>query len=229
MPHYSPTDMAKFSLRTLVLTCSFLLTVPLSYGQEWSIEPRCGQGRACRQGAVEMTFGPTALYDENGEMTARPLASLAYFKRQRGPFKRGIRMGVAGLGSTSETVEMEDNQSIQYREFLPELSGVLRFDPFRGGFQPFVEGELGLAASVMDERTFDAQGNRTNHSVSGFDSGLFYGWGAGARFRMGRSSFLMLRYGSRIGSPLDLFDENDPAQIIEPNRQDVSLGLSLAF
>lgn len=229
MPHYSPTDMAKFSLRTFALTCSFLLFLPLSYGQEWRIEPCCNPGNAFRQGAVEMTLGPAALYDEYGEMTARPMASLAVFKRQRGPFKRGIRMGVVGLGSTSETVEIENGQSIQYREFLPELSGVLRFDPFRGGFQPFAEGELGLAASVMDERTFDAQGNRTDHSVSGFDSGLFYGWGAGARVRMGRSSFVMLRYGSRIGSPLDLFDEGDPTQIVEPHRQDVSLGLSLAF
>ena len=229
MPHYFHTDMAKFSLRMLVLTCSFLLALPLSYGQEWSTDSRCGQGRACRQGAVEMTFGPTALYDENGEMTVRPRASLALFKRQRGPFKRGIRMGVTGLGSTSETVDIENGQSIQYREFLPELSGVLRFDPFRGGFQPFVEGELGLAASVMDERTFDAQGHRTQHGISGFDSGLFYGLGAGARFRLGPSSFVMLRYGSRIGTPLDLFDESDPAQFVEPHRQDVSLGLSLAF
>lgn len=228
MPHCSLSDMAKFSLRTLVLNCSLLLALPQSYGQR-SIETCCNQGRAFRQGALEFTIGPTGISNKFGEMTTRPLGTIAFFKRQRGPLKRGIRAGMTGLGSTTESEAVADGASTQYREFLPELSGVLRFDPFRGGFQPFVEGELGIAASVMDERTFDAQGNRTNHSISGFDSGLFYGWGAGVRLRMGTSAFLMLRYGSRFGSPLDLFDESTPGQVIEPQRTDGSIGLSLAF
>ena len=217
-------------LRSLALACATLFILPESHAQEWGLESRCGKfrNRPCIQGAVELTAGPLMVQQNGGHATV-PQASLAIFGRQSGPFKRGVRVGLAHLGSEVQD-QIGEGTSTRYRQAMPELAGLLRFEPFRGGFRPFVEGEVGFAASVMDERSFDAEGNRTAHRFSGFDPGLNYGWSAGARLRMGSAAFLMVRYGSRLGSSLNLPGiGQEEATSVALDREDVSVGFSFAF
>jgi hypothetical protein len=136
---------------------------------------------------------------------------------------------MVGLGSGVSEADELDGHSIRYRQFLPEFSGVIRFEPFRGGFRPFLEGEAGMSASILDESTFNAEGDRTHHNISEFQPGMLLGWGAGARFKMGKTALLILRYGERIGSPLDLIDQDAQDLNSTAQRQDVSLGMSFAF
>lgn len=134
-----------------------------------------------------------------------------------------------GLGSEKSEAEALEGHVIRQRQVLPEFSGIIRFEPFKGGLRPFVEGEAGVSASVLDESTFNPEGERQNHSVTGFDPGLHVGWGAGARLKMGKSSLLIFRYGTRIGSPVDIIDEGIQDATTDIQREEVSLGLSLAF
>lgn len=226
---YYPHGQA--SLKMLVLISAFLLALPQAQSQEWSLEPRCGKhrGRPCQQGAFELTLGPAFIHLADEPSNARPQASIACFSRQRGPFKRGVKLGLVGLGSERSEAEALEGHVIRQRQMLPEFSGIIRFEPFRGGLRPFVEGEAGVSASVLDESTFNAEGERQNHSVTGFDPGLHVGWGAGARLKMGKSSLLIFRYGTRIGSPLDIIDEGIQDATTDIQREEVSLGLSLAF
>lgn len=215
----------------LVLISAFLLALPQAQSQEWSLEPRCGKhrGRPCQQGAFELTLGPAFIHLADEPSNARPQASIACFSRQRGPFKRGVRLGLIGLGSEKSEAEALEGHVIRQRQVLPEFSGIIRFEPFKGGLRPFVEGEAGVSASVLDESTFNPEGERQNHSVTGFDPGLHVGWGAGARLKMGKSSLLIFRYGTRIGSPVDIIDEGIQDATTDIQREEVSLGLSLAF
>ena len=217
-------------LRAMTLACATLFILPESQAQEWGLESRCGKfrNRPCIKGAVELTAGPL-MVQQDGVNATVPQASLAIFGRQSGPFKRGFRLGLAHLGSEVQD-QLSEGTSVRYRQAMPEVAGLLRFEPFRGGFRPFVEGEVGFAASVMDERSFDAEGNRTAHRFSGFDPGLNYGWSAGARLRMGSAAFLMVRYGSRLGSSLNLPGiGQEEATSVALDREDVSVGFSFAF
>lgn len=202
--------------------------------QEWGLEPRCGKhrGRPCQQGAFEMTMGALVL-EEGTTNSAHPQASIALFGKQGGPFKTGWRLGLAGLGAGLESTTVQDSEeAVRTRRVLSEFSGVLRLDPFRCKFRPFVEAEAGAAASILDERSFDGRGTRTGHDVTGFDAGLHCGWSAGARLRLGASALLVLRYGKRIGPALATHGAHagaDEEVAFSPHRQDVSVGLSLAF
>ncbi len=218
--------------RVAALFCG-LLVFTHAQGQQRGRMSSCNgcSGRFGGAGAFELAVGPALLLDD-GSGFGRPQANIAFFSRQRSPFKTGVRLGVVGLGSEVADALGSEGQSTRYRSFMPELSGLLRLDPFRGRFRPFVEGELGLAASVMDVRDFDAEGERTEHGIPGLDAGLNYGWSAGARVRMGGSAYLLLRYGSKMGTALELHDVESAtpaASVLAPNRRDMSLGLSLGF
>ena len=97
-------------------------------------------------------------------LLVHPGLELTWIGRAPGPLHTGIRLGLGQLdrevtdGMSGETPM--DHTTVT-RLLLPEVSSVLRLDPFQGRFRPFLEGELGLAATVLDERTLDADGNRT--------------------------------------------------------------------
>jgi len=197
----------------------------------------CNQGRASRAGVFEMSTGATQL--AWGESTLAPLhADLSWFSRSRGPLRTGIRMGIAHLGNSTVNKALQPPndgaiaEDIRYRILLPGISGVVRLDPLRGGFRPFIEGEAGVDASYVDKRSFDSAGERQQHNVTTFDPVLQYGWSAGARIRFGRSAFLVLRYGNKQGGSLNIPLEEGPETLFESadgERHTATVGLSFGL
>ena len=197
----------------------------------------CNQGRASRAGVFEMSTGATQL--AWGESTLAPLhADLSWFSRSRGPLRTGIRMGIAHLGNSTVYKALQPTndgaiaEDTRYRILLPGISGVVRLDPLRGGFRPFIEGEAGVDASYVDKRSFDSAGERQQHNVTTFDPVLQYGWSAGARIRFGRSAFLVLRYGNKQGGSLNIPLEEGPETLFESadgERHTATVGLSFGL
>jgi len=197
----------------------------------------CNQGRASRAGVFEMSTGATQL--AWGESTLAPLhADLSWFSRSRGPLRTGIRMGIAHLGNSTVNKALQPPndgaiaEDTRYRILLPGISGVVRLDPLRGGFRPFIEGEAGVDASYVDKRSFDSAGERQQHNVTTFDPVLQYGWSAGARIRFGRSAFLVLRYGNKQGGSLNIPLEEGPETLFESadgERHTATVGLSFGL
>lgn len=165
-----------------------------------------------------------------------PGLELTWIGRAPGPLHTGIRLGLGQLdrevtdGMSGETPM--DHTTVT-RLLLPEVSSVLRLDPFQGRFRPFLEGELGLAATVLDERTLDADGNRTAYQIPAYDATAHYGWAAGVRVQLGEGAFLTARYGSRFGGALDLHESDvNPTVMPDPldgERSRAALGFSFAL
>ena len=197
----------------------------------------CNPGRASRAGVFELSTGATRL--ALAESTLAPFhADLSWFARTRGPLRTGIRMGLAHLGNTTETATVQPPndgttaEDTRYRILLPGISGVVRLDPLRGGFRPFIEGEAGLDASYVDKRSFDGAGERQQHNVTTFDPALQYGWSAGARIRFGRSAFLVLRYGNKQGGSLNVPLKEGPETLFDSadgERHTATVGLSFGL
>ena len=170
------------------------------------------------------------------DLLVHPGVELTWIGRAPGPIHTGIRLGLGQLGHTQNAASSDAGNAdteTRTRLLLPEVSSVLRLDPFRGGIRPFVEGEIGLAASLLDERTFDDQGQRTAYGIPACDATAHYGWAAGARLRLGEGAFLALRYGKRFGGALDLPEPEQeptvmPAQL-DGERSRASAGFSFAF
>jgi hypothetical protein len=212
---------AALALLTLVLSTS------AAFGQRRGtfLEPR-------RAGAFEM--GGTSLLSLNAEGNLMVDAGLevTVLGRAAGPLHSGVRLGVGLLDRTRSLAGTEAGTTERRRTLLPEASGVLRLDPFRGGFRPFAEAELGMSATLIDIRTFDEAGDRTDYAVPAFDPTLHYGWATGARFRLGGGAFLAVRYGERFGGHLDVPDpiqETGTLTTLQPQRRVIGMGLSLAL
>lgn len=212
---------ATLALLTLVLSMSE------AFGQRRGtfLEPR-------RAGAFEL--GGTSLLSMNAEGNLMVDAGLevAVLGRAAGPLHSGVRLSVGMLDRTGSISGTEAGTTERRRTLLPEVSGVLRLDPFRGGFRPFAEAELGMSATLMDIRTFDETGHRTDYAMPAYDPTLHYGVVAGARIRVGTGSFLSVRYGERFGGYLDVpnpVQENSIQTTIEPERRVIGVGLSLAL
>lgn len=189
------------------------------------LEPR-------RAGAFE--FNGTALLakTEAGDLMVPPGIELTCLGRSAGPLHKGIRIGLGMLDRSGSLAGSESGTSERRRTYLPEISGVLRLDPFRGGIRPFAEGELGMAATILDVRTFDSAGERMDYAVPNFDPTLHYGWAAGARIRIGNGTFITVRYGERYGGQLDIPNPIEPGGAptqIGHERRVMGMGLSLAL
>jgi len=197
----------------------------------------CNQGRFQRGGAFEMAAGATQLALNSSNLL--PLqADLSWFARSRGPLRSGVRLGMAHLGTSTGTPLQQPlpdgakQEDAKYRILMPGISGVLRLDPFRGGFRPFIEGEAGVDATYVDRRTFDGSGERQQYNVTTFDPALQYGWSAGARIRFGRSAFLVIRYGNKHGGSLNIPLAEGPESMFESadgERHTATLGLSFGL
>lgn len=234
---YTQTPLRPRLITGIVLLL-FCFCSPEMNAQEWGLEPCCGKrpNRGNTTGALEFSAGNAAL-GYNGGILNGMHADIAWFGASRGPLKRGVRLGLTALGSSiadaspiGETPTTgADVVEQRYRMVLPELSSVLRLDPFRGGFRPFLEGEFGMAATALDERNFGAAGERTSHRLVGLDPTVHFGWSAGTRIRMGRAAFLTLRYGQKMGGNLDLYDvasPGDTAGALEAMRHCATVGFS---
>lgn len=112
---------------------------------------------------------------------------------------------------------------------LLSAGSVVRLDPLTGGLRPFVEGQFGLAASLVDRRSMDLDGIRTSHAITSFDPTAYYGWSAGTRIRVGRGTFLSFRYGETQGGQLDRHSTAEPEGVptpLDPRRRAVMVGFS---
>ncbi len=194
----------------------------------------CGRQPPRTSGAFELSAGNVALGLPEGLMNHLHV-DMAWFSASRSPFKRGLRLGVGSLGSARVPSDSDNGldptnlEEFRYRMLLPELSGVLRFDPLRGGFRPFAEGSFGIAATFVDERNFDAAGERIGYGVEAIDPTVNFGWSAGTRIRLGRAAFLVLRYGEQQGGLLNHYDLHslDAAPIsAQAVRRQATLGIS---
>ncbi len=197
----------------------------------------CSQGRIQRAGAFEMSAGATQLALDASNMVPFQ-ADLSWFARSRGPLRSGVRMGLAHLGHSSEAPAFQSpndgskTEDTRYRILLPGISGVVRLDPLRGGFRPFLEAEAGMDATYVDKRDFDSSGERLSHKITTFDPALLYGWSAGARIRFGRAAFLVLRYGNKHGGSLSIPLEEGPETLFESadgERHTATVGLSFGL
>ncbi len=198
---------------------------------------RSGFFQPQRPGAIE--FSGAALMSSDAataDLLVHPGVELTWIGRAPGPIHTGIRLGLGQLGHTQNAASSDAGNAdteTRTRLLLPEVSSVLRLDPFRGGIRPFVEGEIGLAASLLDERTFDDQGQRTAYGIPAYDATAHYGWAGGARLRLGGGVGVALRYGKRFGGALDLPEPEQeptvmPAQL-DGERSRASAGFSFAF
>ena len=189
------------------------------------LEPR-------RAGAFELNGTALLAEMKAGDLMVHPGIELTCLGRSAGPLHKGVRIGLGMLDRSGSLAVSESGTSERRRTFLPEVSGVLRLDPFRSRIRPFVEGELGMAATILDVRTFDSMGERTNYDVPNFDPTLQYGWAAGARIRIGNGAFMTVRYGERFGGQLDIpnpIEAGDAPAQIGNERYVMGMGLSLAL
>ena len=209
-----------------------LLVLLLSSG---SLFAQCGAGRCFQPrhpGALEL--GGSALLStvDDGSLMVHPGLELTMLGRAPGPLHRGIRLGMGVLGTSESDLNATTGTVDRHRALLPEVAGVVRFSPFRQGFQPFIEGELGAAATLGDVRTFDEAGDRIEHRIPEFDPTLHYGVAAGARIRMAPGTFLALRYAERYGGLLDapfLSEATDATDALDGRRRAVSMALSFSL
>ena len=185
-----------------------------------------------RAGALELTGASLLSQNNEGNLMVDAGLEVTVLGRAAGPLHSGVRLSVGILDRTGSISGTEAGTTERRRTLLPEVSGVLRLDPFRGGFRPFAEAELGMSATLIDIRTFDETGHRTDYAVPAFDPTLHYGVVAGARIRMGTGTFLSFRYGERFGGYLDVpspIQENSILTTMEPERRVIGMGLSLAL
>ena len=189
------------------------------------LEPR-------RAGAFELNGTALLAEMEAGDLMVHPGIELTCLGRSAGPLHRGVRIGLGILDRSGSLAGSESGTSERRRTFLPEVSGVLRLAPFRGGVRPFAEGELGMAATILDVRTFDSAGDRMGYAVPNFDPTLHYGWAAGARIRIGDGAFITVRYGERFGGQLEIpnpIETGDAPTQIGNERRVMGMGFSLAL
>ena len=191
---------------------------------------RCFQPR--HPGALEL--GGSALLStvDDGPLLVHPGFDLTLLGRSPGLIHRGVRIGMGILGTSESGVDADNGTVDRHRALLPEVAGVVRLSPFRQGFQPFLEGELGAAATLGDVRTFDEEGDRIAHRIPEFDPTLHYGWAAGTRIRMAPGTFLAVRYAERFGGLLDapfLSEATAATNALDGRRRAVSLALSLSL
>lgn len=210
-----------------------LTTVPDAHAQNLC------SGNPHRSSSFEMSLGSTQL-SVAGDAQYHLRGDLAWFARSRSPFRTGIRLGWGHLGQSSITSaassgEGNPEQEVvesRYRLAMNTVHGVVRFDPLVGAFRPFVEGEVGVAATAVDRRDFDRLGERTAYAVPSLDPTLQYGWSAGARIRMSRTSFFVVRYGTQHGGQLDLHSTADPEgafDLADHQHHTGTIGLSFGF
>lgn len=209
-----------------------MTAVPNAHAQQ------CCSGIPQRASTFEMSLGSTqvsvsgdAQYDLRGDLT--------WLARSRSPFRTGVRLGMGHLGqasmSATDNSEGNSDQEVvesKYRLAMHTVHGVVRFDPLVGAFRPFIEGEVGVAATAVDRRDFDALGERIGYAVTALDPTLQYGWSAGARMRLSRTAFLVMRYGTQHGGPLDLHHRSDPEgafEVADNQHHTGTIGLSFGF
>ena len=223
MTHFL-TSRSRMGAALAVLTLA-LSTVAFGQRRGPFFEPR-------RAGAFELSGTALLSRVEEGNLMVDPGLEVTFLGRSPGALHRGIRLGIGMLDQSGTISGSEFGTTERRRTLLSEVSGVLRLDPFRAGFRPFLEGELGMAATLADIRTFNELGNRISYDVPALDPTLHYGWAAGTRIRMGNGAFLSLRYGERVGGRLDVPSSAEDFGVftaLDNQRRVFSMGLSLAL
>jgi len=222
---------------SLISTAQSLALVVALFSASAAEAQCCNQGRHQRPGSFELSAGATQLALTESNLVPFH-ADLTYFSRSRGPIRSGIRLGIARLGSSSRDDSpslpnsSENAANTQYRMLLPGMSGVLRLDPLRGGFRPFVEAEAGVDATFVDRRALNGAGERIGYDITTFQPALQYGWSAGVRVRLSRGAFLVMRYGNKHGGSLNIPLEEGPESQCESadgDRQTATVGLSFGL
>ena len=132
----------------------------------------------------------------------------------------GIRLGLGQLdrevtdGMSGETPM--DHTTVT--RLLPEVSGVLRLDPFQGDSAP--SSRRTRAGSHGPGRADVGCGQQPDGlSEPAYDATAHYGWAAGVQVQLGEGAFLTARYGSRFGGALDLH-ESDVNPTVMPDPLD---------
>lgn len=223
MTHFL-TSRSRMGAALAVLTLA-LSTAAFGQRRGSFFEPR-------RAGAFELSGTALLSHFEEGSLMVDPGLEVTFLGRSPGALHSGVRLGIGMLDQSGTVAGSELGTTERRRTLLSEVSGVLRLDPFRAGFRPFLEGELGMAATLADVRSFDELGHRIGYDVPAFDPTLHYGWAAGARIRMGTGTFLSLRYGERIGGHLDVpnpVEDTGALTTLDNQRRVLSMGLSLAL
>lgn len=221
-------------LRTAGLL-ALLITLLPAYGQRQG--GRNGFFQPQRPGALEFTGTALVSTDgDTGDLLVHPGVELTWIGRAPGPLHTGLRLGLGHLDRQATSPDMDADEAVEEirtRLMLPEISSVVRLDPLNGSFRPFFEGELGLAATLLDERAFDADGQRAAYRIPAYDATAHYGWAAGVRVRMGQGAFLSMQYGKRFGGTLDLLQPSDGAgsqpMQLDGERHRASVGLSFSL
>ena len=143
---------------TLALV-ALVLSTSAAFGQRRGnfLKPR-------RAGALELTGASLLSQNNEGNLMVDAGLEVTVLGRAAGPLHSGVRLSVGILDRTGSISGTEAGTTERRRTLLPEVSGVLRLDPFRGGFRPFAEAELGMSATLIDIRTFDETGHRTDYA-----------------------------------------------------------------
>ncbi len=176
-------------------------------------------------------FFSTGLYDR--ENITNPGLEVTFLNRSIHPLQKGFRLGLGIMDGQTTAVNATSDKTERRRALMPQAAGLLHLELFRGRFRPFVEGEAGVASTLLDVRTFDELEERTSYSIPSFDATLFYGWATGIRISMMEGQgFLVLRCGNRFGGQLTqhaMGDEPEENALLDGRRSSASIGISLTL
>ena len=199
---------------------------------------RSGFFQPQRPGALELS-GVALLSTPQSEarIGVHPGLELTWIGRAAGPLHSGIRLGLGQLDrEVTDGIVRRNSNGPHHRDadvtLLPEVSSVLRLDPFQGRFRPFLEGELGLAPRSWTSGPWMRTGNRTAYPIPAYDATRTTA-GPLVCIQLGEGAFLTARYGERFGGHLDL-PESDVNPTVMPDpldgeRSRAALGFSFAL
>lgn len=167
------------------------------------------------------------------ENITNPGFEVTFLNRSFHPVQKGFRLGLGIMDGQTNAVNATSDKTERRRALMPQAAGLLHLELFRGRIRPFVEGEAGVASTLLDVRTFDELDERTSYSIPSFDATLFYGWATGLRITMMEGQgFLVLRCGNRFGGQLArhaIGDEPEGSALLGGRRSSASIGISLTL
>ncbi len=167
------------------------------------------------------------------ETITNPGIEVTFLNRSFHPVQKGLRLGLGIMDGETNAVNATSDKTERRRALMPQAAGLLHLELFRGRIRPFVEGEAGVASTLLDVRTFDELDERTSYSIPSFDATLFYGWATGLRIAMmDGQGFLVLRCGNRFGGQLArhaIGDEPEGSALLAGRRSSASIGISLTL
>ena len=167
------------------------------------------------------------------ENITNPGLEVTFLNQSFHPLQKGLRLGLGIMDGQITDVNATSDKTERRRALMPQAAGVLHLELLRGRFRPFLEGEAGVASTLLDVRTFDELDERTSYSIPSFDATLFYGWATGIRISMMEDQgFLVLRCGYRFGGQLTqhvIGEEPEGSVLLDGRRSSASIGISLTL